>query len=293
MYRLLSALLVVASFAAGEAGPSEAARRRETWERERIDLPLRQLAALQGEHGAWSDPLAGDDPSALAALAYLYAGYDHKTTNRHKLTLQTAISQHLKDDAPALGVRDRALRLMVLAEAYAMTVDATLRGPTEARLRALLALRLPGGGWPAQFGGGLDWPASAAAIMAMKTCLAGGIDVSLDDTAAWWLRATGDGDGDRFEDLAWKAASGVFLGETTHPRQRILVSHLMEILPAGPIPPRETWACAIACFQVGGETWKTWCERMMAAPSAEALPGVLATQLLADEVVYRWLMYHP
>jgi hypothetical protein len=81
--------------------------------------------------------------TGYAVLCFLGAGYDHKTPNKYKATVQKGL-EYLRSVQKADGLMgnrnyENAVATMALAEAYAMTNDPDLKGPAQNGLKVVLA----------------------------------------------------------------------------------------------------------------------------------------------------------
>jgi hypothetical protein len=147
-----------------------------------VELGLQWLAAHAGADGRWSasgPPASCPTPGAcyahrgsreadagvsgLALLAFLGAGYDHRS-GPHRATVEKGLRgllglQHASGwffDPAAVGAGNQGemyghgMALFALAEAAAMTGDPGLRGPLERALRATAAGQQKDGGWTYQ-----------------------------------------------------------------------------------------------------------------------------------------------
>ena len=142
--------------------------------------------------------------TGYALLCFLGAGYDHKTQNKYKTTVKKGIDWLLsvqKNDG-YIGNRnyEHPVAVMALAEAYAMTADPDLRGPTQKGVDQILARQNQdtdkgGDGYV----GGMGWDYTVASdrndssvtgwnIMALKSALAGGINVGkgMEGSKRWF-----------------------------------------------------------------------------------------------------------
>ena len=168
------------------------------------------------EPGSTSDVGGSDAGIAMtgyALLCFLGAGYDHKTPSKFKTTVQKGLEYLRSVQKPdgLLGVRNYELGVatMALAEAYAMTTDADLKGPAQKGIKILLDRQCKDGSKDADKAyNGLGWDyevpnpsridssVSGWCVMALKSGLAGGLNVGTGmEGAKKWL------------EKAWKAAN--------------------------------------------------------------------------------------
>lgn len=257
------------------------------WSRRHIHAPLGALVATQRPDGTWpSDAAGGLDPTALAGLALLGVGYDHQTPNVHRDTVRRMLDAVRATDPAAGSTRDRALRAMVLAEAFAMTGDDTLRDPVVARMAQLWSARLPSGGWSAQPGGALDWPSTASVAMAMTSAAAGNLLLPLDELTTWWRATVGDGGAAAAIDLPWITVIGALHDQLGH--APALRSRCLAALAADGTTDELRWIGGIIAVAVRDELQAEWVRRLRALPPP-AEGTVETLRLLADEVVYRYV----
>jgi hypothetical protein len=150
--------------------------------------------------------------TGYAVLAFLGAGYDHKTPNRYrqvvKLGLDWIVAQQKPDGL--IGVRnyEHPIATMALAEAYAMTSDPSLRGPAQKAVDLLVSRQ----NQDAAGGYGLGWDYTRPSnrndssvtgwcVMALKSAFAGGLSVGNSmEGAKQWL------------DKTWKATNPGWAG---------------------------------------------------------------------------------
>ena len=108
--------------------------------------------------------------TAQALLVFLGQGYDHKTPNRYRPTMQRGFwwlrAQQAPDGTVGKTVESQALAAAALAEAFAMTADPELRRPAQAAIDRLLALRIAGAD-----GRVLAW-GRATTVVTSDTCAA-------------------------------------------------------------------------------------------------------------------------
>ena len=148
--------------------------------------------------------------TGYAVLCFLGAGYDHKTPNKYKTTVEKGLEylRSIQSGEGELGPRnyEHAVATMALAEAYAMTNDPDLKQPSQKGLNIIMERQAKDG--KGDSGGGLGWNYKEAqpnrndssvtgwCVMALKSGLAGGLNVgSSMEGAKNWL------------DKTWKAAN--------------------------------------------------------------------------------------
>jgi hypothetical protein len=147
-----------------------------------------------------SPELANIAMTGYAVLCYLGAGYDHKTANKYRQTVKGGIEYLLSVQKPdgLLGERnyEHPIAAMALAEAYAMTNDPNLRGPSQKCVDVIISRQNQDAGY------GLGWDYTKASnrndssvtgwnIMALKSAYAGGLKVgdSMQGAKIWLERA--------------------------------------------------------------------------------------------------------
>jgi hypothetical protein len=147
--------------------------------------------------------------TGYALLAYLGAGYDHKTPNIYRTTVKKGIDYLLSVQKPSglMGGRnyEHPVAVMALAEAYAMTTDPDLRDPSQKGVDIILERqnKNDGAGNNGGSGGdGLGWDyvnpgkrndssVTGWNVMALKSAYAGGLNVGSGMSGAKnWLDRT-------------------------------------------------------------------------------------------------------
>jgi hypothetical protein len=144
--------------------------------------------------------------TGYAILCFLGAGYDHKTPNKYKATVEKGLAylRGVQSGMGNLGPRnyEHAVATMALAEAYAMTSDPELKAPAQRGIDVLLARQAKDAKEDAAYSG-LGWnyttpePARNDAsvtgwcVMALKSGLAGGLNVGngMEGSKKWLRRA--------------------------------------------------------------------------------------------------------
>ncbi len=144
--------------------------------------------------------------TGYAVLCFLGAGYDHKTPNKFKTTVEKGLTYlaSIQKGAGELGSRnyEHAVATMALAEAYAMTSDDALRKPAQGGINVLLARQAKDGKGDGEYAG-LGWnyleptatrndaSVTGWCVMALKSGLAGGLNVGngMHGAKQWLQRA--------------------------------------------------------------------------------------------------------
>jgi hypothetical protein len=191
-----------------------------------VDAALRWFKRHQSPNGCWdaekypanctenpkcepgtNNAHGSDSTVALtgyAVLCFLGAGYDHKTPNKFKTTVEKGLEylRSIQTGDGNLGPRnyEHAVATMALAEAYAMTNDPDLKQPSQKGLNVLIARQAKDGDGKSDYNG-LGWDyvegrvsrndssVTGWCVMALKSGLAGGLNVGNSmDGAKKWLR---------------------------------------------------------------------------------------------------------
>jgi hypothetical protein len=195
-----------------------------------VDAALRWFKRHQSPNGMWDaekypvnctetpkcEPGKGHGSSdanvamtGYAVLCFLGAGYDHKTPNKYKTTVEKGLEylRSVQTGEGNLGPRnyEHAVATMALGEAFAMTNDPDLKQPAQKGLNVLIARQLKDGGKDGKNGSdpysGLGWDyvepkaeridssVSGWCVMALKSGLAGGLNIgNAMDGAKKWLK---------------------------------------------------------------------------------------------------------
>jgi hypothetical protein len=147
--------------------------------------------------------------TGYAVLCFLGAGYDHKTPNKYKTTVEKGLGylRSIQTGDGNLGPRnyEHAVATMALGEAYAMTNDPDLKQPAQKGLNVIIARQAKDAKGDAAYGG-LGWNYVEATptrndssvtgwcVMALKSGLAGGLNVGNSmEGAKNWLKRTWEG----------------------------------------------------------------------------------------------------
>jgi len=190
-----------------------------------VDAALRWFKRHQSPSGVWDaekypanctetpkcepgKPGGGSDANVAmtgyAVLCFLGAGYDHKTPNKYKTTVEKGLEylRSIQTGDGNLGPRnyEHAVATMALAEAFAMTNDPDLKQPAQKGMNVLLARQAKDAKGDAAYNG-LGWDYVNAnpgrndssvtgwCVMALKSGLAGGLNVGTGmEGAKKWLR---------------------------------------------------------------------------------------------------------
>ena len=165
------------------------------------ETPKCEPGGNANEHGSDANVAC----TGYAVLCFLGAGYDHKTPNKYKTTVEKGL-EYLRSIQTAegeLGPRnyEHAVATMAMAEAYAMTNDLELKQPAQKGLNILMERQAKDG--KGDSGGGLGWNYKGATpsrndssvtgwcVMALKAGLGGGLNVgnSMEGAKNWLEKA--------------------------------------------------------------------------------------------------------
>ncbi len=152
---------------------------------------------------------ADEAVTGYALMCYLGAGYDHRIENPYRETIKKALGwlvQVQGEDGGWGRNYENGVCAMALAQAYAMTMDPTLREPAQKALDLLRERQGPGEGKDAYGGSGWNYvnhggerndsSVTGWCVMAMKSGKAAGLDTKGGlEGAKWWL------------EKAWKATN--------------------------------------------------------------------------------------
>lgn len=145
--------------------------------------------------------------TGYALLCFLGAGYDHKTPNKYRRTVQRGIEWILsiQQQDGVIGRRnyEHPVATMALAEAYAMTNDPALREPTQRAVNIILQRQVQDtSSYPLGWDyvepklSRMDSSVTGWNVMALKSAKAGGLDIGQGlEGSRRWLEG------------AWKAAN--------------------------------------------------------------------------------------
>jgi hypothetical protein len=190
-----------------------------------VDAALRWFKRHQSPNGMWDaekypvnctetpkcEPGKGHGSSdanvamtGYAVLCFLGAGYDHKTPNKYKTTVEKGLEylRSVQTGEGNLGPRnyEHAVATMALGEAFAMTNDPDLKQPAQKGINVLIARQLKDGKGDAAYNGlgwdyvepkaeRIDSSVSGWCVMALKSGLAGGLNIgNAMDGAKKWLK---------------------------------------------------------------------------------------------------------
>lgn len=202
--------------------------------------------------------------TALAALCWLGAGYDHKTPNRYREQIErvlTWLQAQPQDDHGLVGsdLATHAQLTCALAEAYGMTLDPALKQPAQSALDALIAQQHQEGWWPAAVGGTTaDLQACAWAVMACTKATFGGLMVGTAlDHASTWARTQLDAaePGGDAKAIGRLLIMNVFIGRKGDATTAALIANRMGDLEPflHTLSPEGRYFWMLSVFQVGGE----------------------------------------
>ncbi len=191
-----------------------------------VEAALRWFKRHQSPNGMWDhekypvnctetpkcEPGGGDNHGSevnvamtgYAVLCFLGAGYDHKTPNKFKVTVEKGLEylRSIQTGEGKFGPRnyEHAVATMALAEAYAMTNDPDLKQPAQKGINIIIARQAKDSKGDAAYNGlgwdyidgqatRMDSSVSGWCTMALKSGLAGGLSVGNSmEGAKKWLR---------------------------------------------------------------------------------------------------------
>ncbi len=179
------------------------------WDAEKYPVNCTETPKCEPGKGSEGGSDANVAMTGYAVLCFLGAGYDHKTPNKYKTTVEKGL-EYLRSIQTAdgnLGPRnyEHGVATMALAEAFAMTNDPDLKQPAQKGINVLIARQLKDGGKDGKSGSdpynGLGWDyvepkaervdssVTGWCVMALKSGLAGGLNVgNAMDGAKKWLK---------------------------------------------------------------------------------------------------------
>lgn len=178
--------------------------------------PLYWLKDAQDKSGAWALPENEDDPSytvfisALAQLAYVCSGYDHKEGDYRSTVRQVVLSTRKRQDNSGAFARagdpqrvmQHAAMTMAMCELYSLSMDPVLKPICDYAVKWLLRAQSPLGGWAQVHSQteGASWQqlepdalSSTWALLALKSAKAAELRVAdeafrMAGSWAWGLR---------------------------------------------------------------------------------------------------------
>ena len=183
--------------------------------------------------------------TGYAVLCFLGAGYDHKTPNKYKTTVQKGL-EYLRSVQKADGLMgsrnyEHAVATMALAEAYAMTNDPDIKGAAQNGIKVVLARQSKDAkAADAQYSG-LGWDyvdpkperndssVTGWNVMALKSGLAGGLNVGngMEGAKKWLERAW------KASNKDWAKLSDPYTATSSFPYTWDATSDQVDINPPG------------------------------------------------------------
>jgi len=220
-----------------------------------ISQSLESLKRAQSSDGSWYNGGATAATTALSALVFLGSGYDHKTLNKYRGVVRTALTWMQGQKPTTLDLPSLALTTSAQCEMYAMTADPQLKATCElfiSELRQRFPRELAG--WCAR-DGALAGPEVAALVVgAFKSSLAGGLDIGDSLAVLRDMRFSGaDADELRLA-TAWVA---ILTGQEAH-----ITTAEAQQWAASASRWLATGRCelvnlaVLSSFQQGGEVWR-------------------------------------
>jgi len=177
------------------------------WEPEKYHLNCTETPKCEPGDGSKHGSDATVASTGYAILCFLGAGYDHKTPNKYKTTVEKGLEylRTIQTGEGNLGPRnyEHAVATMALAEAFAMTNDPDLKQPAQKGINVLMERQAKDSKAKDSSYSGLGWdyvrgnPArndssvTGWCVMALKSGLAGGLNVgnSMEGAKQWLRRA--------------------------------------------------------------------------------------------------------
>jgi len=272
-----------------------------------VDAGLRWLKSQQRGDGTWGSEPFTTESTALATLAHLGAGYDHRVPSKYRSQVKLALAALVARPPAQLDLAELTLATWALAEAYGMTHDPELKGAAQARLDALRARGLEAGEAAAWLhrGQAFAGPEILAWMTAADTsCTGAGLSGAGDvrqrmaSLAPLILRHR-DVDEARLAGAYVACFSGGKAPFLTQPEVQRLTARAETMLARGRLELIQL--ANTVCFQQGGETWSLWNgtvrDQLIAAqrpdggwtlphPAGEVVASAAA--ILALEVYYRY-----
>lgn len=245
--------------------------------------------------------------TGLALLAFLGAGHTHMKASDHQETVRRGLSwlmraQRVDGDLQFGGrIYAHSMATLALTEAFAMTGDERLREPAQRAVRWLAeAQHVESGSWryaPRQFG---DTSVYGWAVLALRSARSAGLDVPVNTwrLAQKWLPMVSLGArGGLASYRPGYPASHAMTAEALFCRQvfdavddSALVSEASDFVLARLPDPSDHhiyywYYGTLAMFQLGGERWERWNNRLTAT--------LLSTQNLSGHAAGSWDPHRP
>lgn len=231
-----------------------------------VDAGLRSARNHAAPDGSWPAGAWTAHATALNTLAFLGAGYDHRTPNRYKSVVAAAV-RWLSDHDVAPDLPGQALVAMALAEAFAMSSDEALK-PHAERALAALADRVAGRhelDAAIYRRGALAGPELLVwTTMAAKSAMAAGLaqaQVARINAAIDALIPDLEGHADREEARISRLVVDAFRGRMRGDyANQPPVSEWIERVPAWLKEgrPELVYFATLGLFQYGGDAWGLW-----------------------------------
>jgi hypothetical protein len=226
-----------------------------------VNLGLQWLQTQQRADGSMQGGESAEMDTALSALVFLGAGYDHRMPSKYKSVVKNLLAWLSTRDPHALSLPAHVYSATALAEAYAMSNDPELK-PILVQSFAELGRRVQGGEvsqWLArtEYGGGpgiLCWLA-----MAWKSGAASGaIDASAGMRRVVAMASLLEVHRDREAARAARLCVDVFAGNKPtidSAEAQLIAAKIPQWYRAGRIDVMYWYTLAI--FQIGGQAWET------------------------------------
>lgn len=231
-----------------------------------VHAGLRSARLAMAADGSWPCGASTAHATALNALSFLGAGFDHKSPNRYRQTMELAV-RWLRDHDLAGDLAGQALTAMALAEAFAMTADESVKPHAERALAALadrVALRHELDVAIYRRGPMAGPELLAWTTMAAKSALAAGLDQAQAgriNTVVDALLPDLDGHADRDEARVARLVVDAFRGRMRENYDnQPPVSEWLERMPQWfqQGRPELVYFATLGLFQYGGDAWQLW-----------------------------------
>ncbi|TVR45902.1 MAG: hypothetical protein EA402_03565 [Planctomycetota bacterium] len=256
--------------------PGETARSRElrtemaqTASESSVWTTGQQLLRLQRADGSWGDEPHRVSSTALAVLAFLGSGYDHRTPNRYRRVVQRGMSFLAQHAASNDQLSTQALVTRTLAEAQAMTNDPELTPKVQQAMAQLAALADSPAKLEAALSrrGPLEGPVAVAlTAMTLNSVRASNVETNTEtlSKALKALRPQLNDHRDRHLGALVQAVISIHQGaqpfatneKEGHRRLTEWLAHSAEWIEAGQM--ERVLFATLVFFQAGGENWTQW-----------------------------------
>jgi Ca-activated chloride channel family protein len=240
-------------------------------------------AQCKADRCGGAGPVDGDlRATGLALLTFLGAGETHQSGSCRE-TVKNGLKwlRDVQDSDGCFGprtsprfLRDHAVAALAMSEAYGMTGSRVFKDPAQRGVAFALASRNSSGAWRL-VDGALDVETTAWMALVLKSAALSGLDVdesALADAAAAVDKATdpatgrvaaGVGGPSSESNAAAALLVRILAGRSV--ADAALIAKGADLLVSAPIDPSGFHFASLAMFQIGGDRWKRWNERMKTA----------------------------